>query len=318
MSELRQDPTTREWVIIAPERAKRGQQTPKKKRTAELPEWDDSCPFCPNNITNQTPDFPDNLGILNLLYQGEATIIPNLYPQWKHHAVVILTKSHDVLLDSITSEHIRNGVFTSIKYFENIIKKNPRDQFASINMNYLHPAGATLTHPHLQVLVGDIPSNHQSLLMTHENNFFEANKINIWNELISEEKKKKQRYIGCSGGVNWYLPFSPLGDYEIRAVFSQSNFLNLQKHEIDFFADSLTNILRIYKSLGISSFNFSLLGLLTEEYHKSSRITFSIIPRQNVYENYRNDINFLGFAQNTRFLIYKPEDYFYTFKSLLG
>jgi len=50
MSELRQDPTTREWVIMAPERSRRPQQTLKKVSTEILSEWDESCPFCPVNV----------------------------------------------------------------------------------------------------------------------------------------------------------------------------------------------------------------------------------------------------------------------------
>ncbi|UCC18088.1 MAG: hypothetical protein JSU58_04190, partial [Dehalococcoidales bacterium] len=49
MSELRLDPTTREWVIMAPERSKRPQQSLKKVSTEELLEWDGACPFCPGN-----------------------------------------------------------------------------------------------------------------------------------------------------------------------------------------------------------------------------------------------------------------------------
>jgi UDPglucose--hexose-1-phosphate uridylyltransferase len=49
MSEIRQDPTTKEWIIIAPERAKRPQHMPKKTLAHELPSREESCPFCPGN-----------------------------------------------------------------------------------------------------------------------------------------------------------------------------------------------------------------------------------------------------------------------------
>lgn len=55
MSEIRQDPTNKEWVIIAPERAKRPQHMPKRTPAHELLGWDKSCPFCPGN-ESQTPD----------------------------------------------------------------------------------------------------------------------------------------------------------------------------------------------------------------------------------------------------------------------
>ncbi len=56
MSELRQDPTTREWVIIATERRRRPHEfdalsssTNRKEITAKLPEYSGDCPFCSGN-----------------------------------------------------------------------------------------------------------------------------------------------------------------------------------------------------------------------------------------------------------------------------
>ena len=63
MSELRQDPTTKTWVILAPERAKRPQRDTKKRHDDELPDWDESCPFCPGN-EDRTPEEVFRLPIL--------------------------------------------------------------------------------------------------------------------------------------------------------------------------------------------------------------------------------------------------------------
>ena len=54
MSELRQDPTTREWVIIATERRRRPHEfgsdfSSKKDNEANLQEYSKDCPFCPGN-----------------------------------------------------------------------------------------------------------------------------------------------------------------------------------------------------------------------------------------------------------------------------
>ncbi len=54
MSELRQDPTTREWVIIATERRRRPHEfdsafQSRKEINANLPEYSEDCPFCSGN-----------------------------------------------------------------------------------------------------------------------------------------------------------------------------------------------------------------------------------------------------------------------------
>jgi UDPglucose--hexose-1-phosphate uridylyltransferase len=55
MSELRLNLITREWVIIATERAKRPEEFRGKKNKKNLPEYLDSCPFCPGN-EQRTPE----------------------------------------------------------------------------------------------------------------------------------------------------------------------------------------------------------------------------------------------------------------------
>ncbi len=49
MPEFRQNPITREWVVIATERARRPDQFARKQRLAALPAYDAKCPFCPGN-----------------------------------------------------------------------------------------------------------------------------------------------------------------------------------------------------------------------------------------------------------------------------
>jgi UDPglucose--hexose-1-phosphate uridylyltransferase len=47
--QLRQDRTTKEWVIIAVERAKRPHDFKKIGSIVERPIYKDNCPFCPGN-----------------------------------------------------------------------------------------------------------------------------------------------------------------------------------------------------------------------------------------------------------------------------
>jgi UDPglucose--hexose-1-phosphate uridylyltransferase len=51
MPELRQNIATKEWVIIATERATRPEELvqPLRPTTEDRPEWEEGCPFCPGN-----------------------------------------------------------------------------------------------------------------------------------------------------------------------------------------------------------------------------------------------------------------------------
>ena len=49
MPQLSQDPTTKEWVIIAAERSKRPHDFIKTKTLTEKPPYKEDCPFCQGN-----------------------------------------------------------------------------------------------------------------------------------------------------------------------------------------------------------------------------------------------------------------------------
>ncbi|MGC8972435.1 MAG: galactose-1-phosphate uridylyltransferase, partial [bacterium] len=58
MSELRKDPVTRRWVIIATERARRPSDFAKPKTEEKsLPEHVDNCPFCEGNESLTPPEL---------------------------------------------------------------------------------------------------------------------------------------------------------------------------------------------------------------------------------------------------------------------
>ncbi|MBO1349704.1 MAG: hypothetical protein EBE86_021050 [Hormoscilla sp. GUM202] len=54
MAELRQNVITREWVIVATERAKRPDQFAREKEAIALPPYARNCPFCPGNEEDNT------------------------------------------------------------------------------------------------------------------------------------------------------------------------------------------------------------------------------------------------------------------------
>src|SRR5258708_36129989 len=54
MPELRQNFFTKEWVIIATERAKRPEELATHRAAQQIPAYVESCPFCPGN-EDKTP-----------------------------------------------------------------------------------------------------------------------------------------------------------------------------------------------------------------------------------------------------------------------
>ena len=56
MPELRQNFFTKEWVIIATERAKRPEELATHRAVQPVPAFVETCPFCPGNESKTPPE----------------------------------------------------------------------------------------------------------------------------------------------------------------------------------------------------------------------------------------------------------------------
>src|SRR5690242_5842146 len=76
MPELRQNRYTKEWVVLATERAKRPEELTQKHERAPLPSYSPTCPFCPANEKLAPP------AVLVVPPNGEwkVRVVPNKFP----------------------------------------------------------------------------------------------------------------------------------------------------------------------------------------------------------------------------------------------
>ncbi|MFH1651571.1 MAG: galactose-1-phosphate uridylyltransferase [Chloroflexota bacterium] len=171
MSEIRQDVTTKEWVIIAPERGKRPSQRPQKKvETRELPVRDPDCPFCPGNEGNTPGDvlrIPADKG-----KDWQVRVVPNRFAAltpdqsvnrvedgrffrkmggFGVHEVIIESPVHNTSPALMTYDHLEK-VLSAYRERYNALKKDPRIKCITIFKNHGWTAGTSLVHPHSQLV----------------------------------------------------------------------------------------------------------------------------------------------------------------------
>ncbi len=189
MSELRQDVTTKEWVILAPERGKRPQQKPKKKSTDNVPSWDSTCPFCPGNEA-ETPDEVFRIPGSNEPTGWEVRVVPNrfaaLMPEgdttrveegpffrkmggFGAHEVIIDGPSHNTPLAMMSYEHVEK-VLVAYQERYNDLKRDRRLRHIIIFKNHGWAAGTSLVHPHSQLVATPIiaPYYNRKFDVAHE------------------------------------------------------------------------------------------------------------------------------------------------------
>lgn len=210
MSEFRQNPITKQWVLIAPKRSKRPEDFKTYSVTAGLPELDSTCVFCPGN-EDKNPDLCDDVCRIPNNKNWELRVIPNKFASLEHTNIykhkefynsmagygdheVIITRKHNepVALQSASIVEL------SLQTFADRIKElsqDPKVAYVQIFHNHGRDAGATSIHPHHQLLATPLvpPHIHSEILGCYH--YYQLNKSCIYCDIMKEELEVKDRLV---------------------------------------------------------------------------------------------------------------------------
>ncbi|MFM2071893.1 MAG: hypothetical protein RLZZ623_2156 [Actinomycetota bacterium] len=167
MSQLRLNPLTGRWVTIVAERAQRPSDfAPREADT--LPNPDRPCPFCPGNEESTAP-------ALESLDDGgswKMRVVPNLYPAFSGtepfsvhhlgpvhvaaeasgiHEVFVFTRDHFGGVDTLSNQDAADLMRVLQRRFTEHADA-PNLRFTQAIINHGREAGASLAHPHGQLL----------------------------------------------------------------------------------------------------------------------------------------------------------------------
>lgn len=265
--ERRKDPLTGKWCRINLERIKRLHQEKKEKTRVE--DFEKECFFCPKNVEKTTPKFPSWLIPEGRVKINEFMLFPNLFPFGEYHAVGVLCRKHSLRLHEITSRMWEDCLIGCIEFFRAIDEKNLDARFPSINLNYSPSAGASIIHPHVQVLVDKLPTVMADEYFRKSWMYFDRNRTNYWQDLIMEERKNGERFIGESKNMAWLTSFAPTCDDEIIGIMkgSVSSFLELNDEQIHDLGKSIWRVFRgLYRIKRTTSVNMSIFSAPLDEH----------------------------------------------------
>lgn len=181
MPELRRNPLDGRWVIVNPERAARpdmfrsDEPTP-NGRSVPGPGPVAGCPFCPGAESQTPPEVarsgegqPDGPG-------WRIRVVPNLYPivagepyragsgHARFHDAARATGAHEVVV--MSADHRRSlADLTGVELEElfDVVGDRVRahleagHQYVQVLANHGRSAGASIDHPHLQLVAVDVP-----------------------------------------------------------------------------------------------------------------------------------------------------------------
>jgi galactose-1-phosphate uridylyltransferase len=289
--EYRFDPLTHHQTRINPVRAKRVLQSASggTSREAWIKGTQETCPFCPERIHEATPCFSADFVKEGRIRSGETFIFPNVNPFSQCHAVATLSPQHFLDLDQFDKKMLVNNLSMSRDYFLTAYKHNPQARYPIYLWNYLPPSAGSIIHPHVQLMVERASIPEQKRVTHKAKAYFEKHGRNYWDDLVEQEIKRVERYIGNVETIHLIASYAPRGFREVILVVKGAcSFTDLEDQQIEALAGSISTILKCYKKMGVGSFNLVSFSAGIDERHPYHTLHFKIISRpypQGIYTN---------------------------------
>ncbi len=267
-----------------------------------------NCFLCPDNWKKNVPRFSREMIPEGILENNRACLFPNLFPLGANHAVVRLGDEHLRYLNQMPADLLQEGIQVSLDYINRCYEYDFNLRYCTINANYLFPAGASVMHPHFQIMALPEASSHHKSLLDYSQKFYQNSGKCYWNELLKREKEIKKRWIGNTGTCEWVASYSPAGFNEVMAIWPEKeSFLQWDKEDVESLAKGLEKVLQLYYKMDLSTFNFTCysapMGMDSPEF----RCVFRIVNRQNVVRHHRTDDFFVQKMLGNEIILNRPE-----------
>ncbi len=282
MPELRQDYATKEWVIIATERARRPEEFAKsREEPVRLPERDPHCPFCPGNEQMTPPEVlalrdgavPDGPGwLVRVIPNKFPALIPDGRPHRSRsgiylrmegvgfHEVVIETPRHDQTLALLSPQEMERVVAVYRERYRQL-NENPCNELILIFRNQGKQAGTSLIHPHSQIVATPIvpPAVRRSLYEAER--YYDALGRCVICDIIDYELRVQERIVSDDPEFVTVVPFAAQVPFELLIIpkLHQASFGELLDDQIPSFSGVVRGALRkLYFALKNPDYNFAI------------------------------------------------------------
>ncbi|MBN1946877.1 MAG: galactose-1-phosphate uridylyltransferase [Bradymonadales bacterium] len=230
MPELRKDPVTGRWIIVSKERSVRPIEfvIPQSNRKF--------CPFCPGNESSTPPallTFPRTPG--DSWAEGWGVrVVPNQYPALRvegnldrsgegvydrmngvgAHEVIIESHLHSAHLAELPIADLQN-VLKAYRIRMLDLQRDLRLKYLMVFKNHGALAGATLSHPHSQLIALPVVPHSVQEEMSGARRFYEYRDRCIFCDIIQQEIRDGRRVIFESDRYLCIAPFASRFPFEV-------------------------------------------------------------------------------------------------------
>lgn len=307
MPQLRKDPVTREWVIIATERSRRPSDFKPSEDLIGRPAFSPNCPFCPGNELMTPPEV--------LAYRPADTlpnspgwwvrVVPNKFPALAiegeldrvgfgmydmmngigAHEVVIEGTEHDRSIADVSRVQAQEVLWAYRDRFLDL-QQDRRFQYILLFRNHGKVAGASLEHPHSQLIALPMVPNHLLLKLEGAKRYHDYHDRCIFCDMVKQEIRFGERVVCMNDDFVAFCPFASKYPFEtwIMSRTHVPSFVQEDRPRINAFTAILQETLkRIANALHHPPYNFMLhMAPINQEQQRDFHWHLSITPRLTI------------------------------------
>ncbi|MHB8730368.1 MAG: galactose-1-phosphate uridylyltransferase [bacterium] len=282
MPELRKDPITRRWVIIANERAARPSDFAKGGEPEAAPSA--NCPFCEGRESTTPPEIaairrpgtaPDSPG-------WQVRVVPNKYAAlriegstdvtWEGmyegmggvgaHEVIIETPEHAAHPGVMVPDHLASVLWMYRERYRDL-DRDPRFKYLLLFRNHGRQAGASLAHPHSQLIALPIvPKRAEEELEGAQAYFAREGRCvfcDILRQEAGEDGANGRRLVWKNDEFIAFAPYASWCPFELWILPRRhvASFGALEDRQLRPLAETLQGVLgRLYACLNNPPYNY--------------------------------------------------------------
>lgn len=297
LTEFRQDLVSGDWVLFSTGRKHSIQEFEKFYQSKE------ECLFEDFEKSGQELvwSYPDSKDI-------KISVIKNKYPAVKsglcgpdlqvgpfkgHNGVgehnVVVYKEHDLKFADFSNEQLIDVIRVYKKRYREMVQASECVEYVMIFHNHGLEAGASIYHPHSQMISLPILPPDVSRSIYGSLNFYKENKKKVYDVIIEWEMSDKKRIVYENDFFIAFCPFVSKTPYEVR-IFSKDSHAHFEKmpDELDkYLADAISVVLKkIGKALNVPPYNFFIhTAPVKEKYgdmHEFYHWHIEILPKLSI------------------------------------
>jgi UDPglucose--hexose-1-phosphate uridylyltransferase len=274
--ELRKDLVTGRWVIISTDRQKRPNDFRVERSATVGREY---CPFCPGHEAMTPPEvlsYRQNGGAPNAP-GWDLRVVPNMFPALQvegtldregegmfdrmngigAHEVIIETPDHDRSL-ALMSEPELERVLWAFRERMLDLKQDHRLRYILVFTNHGAAAGATLDHPHSQLIALPIVPDFVREEIDGARRHYQIKERCVFCDIVHHEVRDGRRVIQENADVIALAPYAPRFAFETWLLPKRhgARYEQAARHEYESLARLLKAVLqRLDRALESPPFN---------------------------------------------------------------